>query len=123
MKAFFVLTGSPFRNKAIISLLSAFADIETVGPGRNVSEAVATIRRWYPAARILDSSMMDKGLLILAKAVADGASPLLLMTTAGPACQCTYMGVDFSAIPPNALLWFISLFFETLRSHTIENVA
>ncbi len=61
MKAFFIITNnSPSKNGMLVSMLSAFVSIESIGVAVDVVEAVGLIQQRYPNTLIFNRRILEE---------------------------------------------------------------
>ena len=120
MKAYFVLSGLPLRNEAAISLVSAFAEIETVGAGEDMLDALGIIRHWHPSAPLFYAISDDAGDLM--RVVMDGKTPVAILTAGEDQGPCTYFCADFSGGDEEEGRWLVSSLFSSLRGYVRQGV-
>jgi hypothetical protein len=98
MKAFIIVSGdSQPKNGMLVSMLSTFVSIESIGIAKDVVEAVALIRQRYPNTVIFNSRLLEeKEYGYLAHILEHGGSFLMLPKHLQFKDRCTYIGIDFS---------------------------
>ncbi len=117
MRAFLIISGSsPSKNGKLVSIISAFVSIESVGIADDVVEAVSIIQQRYPNILIFNNRMFEeKGHDYLASILEAKGSFLMLPDHRQFREKCLYLGIDFSVAEQKE--WVLSEIGETLREY------
>ena len=97
MKAFIIIpNNSPSKNGMLVSMLSAFVRINSIGITEDVGEAIDVIRQRYPDILIFNSKILEeKEHDYLASILEAGGSFIVLPKHGQFGNRCTYIGIDF----------------------------
>jgi DNA-binding NarL/FixJ family response regulator len=98
MKAFVIISNDSLsRSGMMVSVVSAFASIDSIGAADNLVEAVDLIRQRYPNAVIFDSRLFEEGRHSCLLSVLDSKGSFVLLPRNGQFNdKCIYIGIDFS---------------------------
>ncbi len=117
MKAFIILpNNSASKSGMLLSMISAFVNVESVGVAENVVEAVDIIQRRYPDAPIFNSGMLeDKEYGYLASVLEDNGSFIMLSRHQELGDRCIYLSIDLSLAEQTE--WVLNEIGETMREY------
>ncbi len=117
MKAFLIVSGrSPAKNGKLVSVISAFVSIESIGFADDVAEAVRTIQQRFPNILIFNNRMFEeKGHDYLTSILDAKGSFLMLPHHRQFSGKCIYLGIDFSVAEQKE--WVLTEIGETLREY------
>ncbi len=117
MKAFIIISNnSPSKNGMLVSTISAFVSIDSIGIAEDVAEAVDIIRQRYPNILIFNSRILEeKGHDYLASILERRGSFIMLPKHRQFKERCIYIGIDFSVAEQKE--WVLNEIGETLREY------
>jgi len=117
VKAFIIMSNnSPSKNGMLVSMLSAFVGIESIGIAEDVMEAVGIIQKRYPNVLIFNSRILEeKGHGYLASILETSGSFIMLPKHRQFKDRCIYIGIDFSVAEQKE--WVLNEIGETLREY------
>ncbi len=119
MKAFIIVSNnSPSRNGMLVSMLSAFVSIESIGVADDVMEAVGIVQQRFPNALIFNSRILEeKRYGYLASILETSGSFIMLPKHRRFKDRCIYIGIDFSVAEQKE--WVLNEIGETLREYQL----
>ena len=107
---------SPSKNGMLVSVISAFISIESIGIAEDVVEAVGIIQKRYPNVLIFNSRILEeKRHGYLASVLETSGSFIMLPKHRQFKEKCIYIGIDFSAAEQKE--WVLNEIGETLREY------
>ncbi len=117
MKAFIVVSNDSLsKSGMLVSMLSAFASIESIGVAADVVDAVDIIQQRYPDTLIFNSRMLEeKGQSYLVSILETGGTFIMLHKHWQFMDRCIYIGIDFSVAEQKE--WVLNEIGETLREY------
>ena len=117
MKAFLIVSNSsPSKNGMLVSVISAFVSIESIGTAEDVVEAVGIIQQRYPNILIFNNRIFEeKGHDYLTSILEAKGSFLMLPKHRQFKGRCIYIGIDFSVAEQKERV--LSEIGETLREY------
>ncbi len=117
MKAFIIVANnSPSKKGMLVSMLSAFVNIESIGVAVDVVDAVGIIQQRYPNTLIFNRKIFEeKGQSYLASILETGGSFIILPKHRQFRERCVYIGIDFSVAEQKE--WVLNEIGETLREY------
>jgi hypothetical protein len=123
MKAFFIFNESSFRDDRLIPLISAFADIDSMGVCEDLLEAVDAVRQRYPDAAIFDVGILDQEPYLFSPVVNGRKAPLVILPENYQIREkCTYVGVDFSAGDHHSRDWLVRSVKKMIREYHGQDI-
>ena len=100
----------------LVSTISAFVSIDSIGIAEDVAEAVDIIRQRYPNILIFNSRILEeKGHDYLASILERRGSFIMLPKHRQFMDRCIYIGIDFSVAEQKE--WVLNEIGETLREY------
>jgi len=124
MKAFIIFNDSSLKNDRIVPLISAFADIESLGVSEDLLESVDAIRQQYPEAAIFDVSVLDQEPDLLIPLLTSRKAPLIILPENYQIRdRCTYVGVDFTSADRQCLDWLVRSMKRMIREYHSQDAA
>ncbi len=117
MKAFIIMPNhSPSKSGMLVSMISAFVRVESIGVADDVADAVSIIRQRYPNILIFNSRILEeKGHDYLASILEDKGSFVVLPRHREFKERCVYLGIDFSVLEQKE--WVLNEIGETIREY------
>lgn len=117
MKAFLIVpNSSPSQNGMLVSTLSAFVSIDSIGIVEDVGEAVDIIQQRFPNVVILNSRILEeKEHYYLASILESGGTFVMMPKHRQFKDRCIYIGIDFSVAEQKE--WVLNEIEETLRAY------
>ncbi len=117
MKAFIIMSNnSPSKNGMLVSVISAFISIESIGIAEDVVEAVGVIQKRCPNVLIFNSRILEeKGHAYLASVLETSGSFIMLPEHRQFKDKCIYIGIDFSVAEQKE--WVLNEIGETLLEY------
>lgn len=117
MKAFIIISNnSPAKNGMLVSVISAFVSIESIGIAEDVVEAVGIIQQRYPDILIFNNRILEeKGHDYLTSILEARGSFIMLPKHGQFKDRCIYIGIDFSVAEQKE--WVLHEIGETLREY------
>ncbi|MEJ2695140.1 MAG: hypothetical protein P8013_00680 [Candidatus Sulfobium sp.] len=107
MKVFFIFAESEIRDRNIYSLVSAFADVECIGQGGDMLDAIESIQSRYPKAAISDAGALRQRSELL-DTLFDGEGAVVILSERYRVKErSVYFGVDFSLVDPMSYGWVV----------------
>lgn len=108
MKVFFIFEQAEAERGNMVSLLSAFADIESVGRADDMVEALETIQNRYPAATVSSAWKLRQKPQLLST-LYDGTEGALVVLPEKHSVRekNVYVGLDFSSVEPMSFDWTV----------------
>jgi len=119
MKAFIIISNnSPSKNGMLISVISAFVSIESIGFADNLAEAVDIVRQRYPNSLIFDSRILEeKGHDYLVSLLESRGSFIMVPKIRQIKDKYIYIGIDFSVAEQKG--WLLNEISQTLREYQL----
>ncbi len=117
MKAFLIIpNNSSSKNGMLVSMLSAFASIDSIGIAEDVGEAIDIIQQRYPKVIIFNRGILEeKEHAYLASILETGGSFVMMPKYRQFRNRCTYIGLDFSVAEQKE--WVLHEIWATLREY------
>lgn len=117
MKAFLVIpNSSPSKIGMLVSMLSAFASIDSIGIADDAGEAVDIIQQRHPSVLIFNGRMLEeKEHDYLASVLETGGSFVMMPKHRQFKDRCVYIGINFSVTQQKE--WVLREIGETLREY------
>lgn len=108
MKVFFVFPQSEAESRNIVSLISAFADIESIGRADDMVEALEAVQKRYPTAAVSNAGKLRQRPELLST-LYDGSEGAVVVVPEKYSIRDRniYIGVDFSSVDPMSFDWTI----------------
>jgi hypothetical protein len=108
LKVFFIFNRAEVENRNIIALISAFAEIESIGRANDIVEALEAVRNRYPAATVSNARKLRRKPELLST-LYDGVEGALVILPENHRVKekNIYIGLDFSSIDPMSFDWTI----------------
>ncbi|HSB30202.1 MAG TPA: hypothetical protein VLD55_01220 [Candidatus Sulfobium mesophilum] len=117
MRAFIIITNnSPSKNGMLLSMLSAFGSIESIGVAQDVVEAVGIIQLRHPNTLIFTRRIVEeKEQSYLASILETDGSFIMIPNDLQFKDRCIYIGIDFSVA--EQIEWVLNKIGETLHEY------
>jgi hypothetical protein len=108
LKVFFIFPQSEVENRNIVSLISAFADIESIGQANDMVEALEAVQNRYPAATVSNAEKLRQKPELLST-LYDGSEGAVVVVQEKYIVKDKniYIGVDFSSVDPMSFDWTV----------------
>jgi len=116
MKAYFIFHGPARGHEKMISMLSAFAQIECIGISEDILDAIDVIRQWYPDAALFSGRVFEEA-HARAALRKNNKAVVILPGDCEQKGKCTYLGVDFPVDEGRNHDWVIRSFGHMLREY------
>ena len=117
MRAFIIITNNSLsKNGMLLSMLSAFGSIESIGVAQDVVEAVGIIQLRYPNTLIFTRRIVEeKEQSYLASILETDGSFIMIPNDLQFKDRCIYIGIDFSVA--EQIEWVLNKIGETLHEY------
>ncbi len=117
MNAFIIVpNNSKSKNGMLVSTLSAFVGINSIGIAEDVGEAIDVIKQRYPNVSIFNSKILEEEDHDYLAPILEGRGSFIILPRYRQfGNRCTYIGIDFFSAEQKA--WVLHEIGETLREY------
>ncbi len=116
MKVFIITPDDSPKSSSLISVISAFVNVEYIGVANDVVEAISDIQRRHPKILLFNSGILEEeGHDCLTSILEARYSFIMMPKQRQFKGRCIYIGLDFSDSEQKR--WVFKEIWEILREH------
>ncbi len=117
MNAFIIIpNNTKSKNGKLVSTLSAFVGINSIGIAEDVGEAIDVIKQRYPDISIFNSKILEEKNSDYLVPILEGRGSFIILPKYRQfGNRCTYIGIDFFSAAQKE--WVLHEIGETLREY------